>query len=172
LRGTAIRLLQGIEYETTTRLADRAQRLLCPDCLVRCSLHSITIVDGPSLSFYGCRYCRQSHNFWDGEAVAVLDAGQVGDAVQYHDGVVRINWLLRRELFDFDAVEIIQACDEDVERFVMQVGNDTDPYRRSRYERLRCLVGGDCELSDNTMRILKRMFGQVGINKNPVRIHL
>jgi hypothetical protein len=167
MRGTAIRLLQGIEYETTNRLADGAPRLLCPDCLVHCSSHSITITDGPSLSFYGCRYCRQSHNFWDVAAVAVLDTGQVGDAVQHHGGVVRINWLLRRQLFDFDAVEIIQAYDEDVERFAMQVGNDTDPYRRPRYKQLRCLVDGDCELSENTMRILRRWFGQVGINKNP-----
>jgi hypothetical protein len=30
------------------------------------------------------------------------------------------------DLFDFDRVEIQQATDEEVERFAVQVGNDTD----------------------------------------------
>jgi hypothetical protein len=64
-------------------------------------------------------------------------------------------------LFDCDWVEINQATDEDIERFAVQLGNDTDPLRRPRYREMRCLVGPECHLSENTLRILKNMFGQV-----------
>lgn len=74
---------------------------------------------------------------------------------------MQINWLARRALFDFDWVEIVQATDEDVERFAMQVGNDTDPFRRPRYPNMHCVIGPDCNLSENTLRILHRTFGEV-----------
>jgi hypothetical protein len=77
---------------------------------------------------------------------------------------LRVNWLLRRSLFDFDRVEIIQASDEDVERFVVQVGNDTDPLRKPRYQEMTCRLGVDCHLSENTLRILEHTFREVTVH--------
>jgi hypothetical protein len=74
-----------------------------------------------------------------------------------------INWLQRRELFDFSRVEIVQATDEDVERFAVQVGNDTDEWRKPRYKQIPCAVSAQCQLSENTLRILERMFGAVRV---------
>ena len=74
---------------------------------------------------------------------------------------MRANWLKYKTLFDFDMVEIINATDEDVERFVVQVGNDTDQTRKKRYKNMDCIVGLNCNLSENTIRILQRTFGQV-----------
>jgi hypothetical protein len=54
--------------------------------------------------------------------------------------------------------EIIQATDEDVERFIIQVGNDTDPVRRSWYKRKKCLISFQCRLSPNSLRLLYCMF--------------
>jgi hypothetical protein len=48
-----------------------------------------------------------------------------------------------------------------VERFAVQVGNDTDPVRQEFYRFMRCVISPDCRLSDNTIRILRRTFGQV-----------
>ena len=59
---------------------------------------------------------------------AVLDEDQL-PLVTRQDSV-RVNWLINRQSFDFDRIEIIQASDEDIERFAMQVGNDTDEFRR------------------------------------------
>ena len=64
-------------------------------------------------------------------------------------------------MFDFDRVEIVQATNEEVERFVMRVGNDTDSFRKPRYEEMRCIVDSECQLSKNTFRILEHMFGRV-----------
>jgi hypothetical protein len=68
---------------------------------------------------------------------------------------------VRQQLFDFDRVEIIQATDEEVERFAMQVGNDTDPVRQPRYAQMHCLIAPDCRLSENSLRILRNFFGEV-----------
>jgi hypothetical protein len=78
-------------------------------------------------------------------------------------GVLYLNWLARRNLFDFDTVTIVQASDEMVERFAVQVGNDTDPTRRPRYNHMPCRVSAKANLSENTVRILHRTFGAVTI---------
>lgn len=158
LRPTAIRLLHAIARETETRLAHRTQQVLCPHCLTFFGSHAVQI-DGTQITYYGCRTCGQSRKLWPGRVVALLDNTD-GDPLRQNTSV-RVNWLVRRELFDFHRVEIVQATDEEVERFAVQVGNDTDPFRRSHYRQMRCLINPDCRLSENTRRILQRMFGHV-----------
>ncbi|MBN1220347.1 MAG: hypothetical protein JXM69_15565 [Anaerolineae bacterium] len=159
---TAVWLLAGIEQETSNRFAWRTDHTLCPRCLTRFGSHSIEVDLGISFACYGCRVCRQSQKYLylPKGVVAVLDAaggrGQVTPA-----GRLKVNWLHRRTLFDFDWVEIIRATDEDVERFAVQVGNDTDPFRQPRYQDMRCLIDPACQLSENTLRILRRMLGEV-----------
>jgi hypothetical protein len=92
--------------------------------------------------------------------IAVLDSAWAAERDQAN-GLLRVNWLQRRELFDFDHVEIVRASDEDVERFAVQVGNDTDPYRKPRYRQMACFIGAECALSENTLRVLDHTFGQV-----------
>jgi hypothetical protein len=77
------------------------------------------------------------------------------------DDVIVVNWLVRRELFDFSGVYINQASDEEVERFAVQIGNDTDEWRRRTYAQMRCLVAAEAHLSENTLRILRRTFAAV-----------
>jgi hypothetical protein len=93
--------------------------------------------------------------------VAVLDAGWAGETERPHRDLLRINWLQRQTLFDFDQVEIVRASDEDVERFAAQVGNDTDSWRQARYRQMHCLIRPGCQLSENTVRILRALFGEV-----------
>lgn len=176
LRRLAGQLLQEIGEDTTTRLRVRADQLFCPDCLTICGAHEIAVslwqspnfwqgvIKGGHISYYGCRSCGQSVHLWEcpAGAVAVLDRDWADD-LALTGGELRVNWLRRRELFDFDRVEIIQAGDEAVERFAVQVGNDTDPLRHSRYGEIPCLISSTCRLSANTERILARMFGEVRI---------
>lgn len=159
LRRKAIDLLRQIEQETTTQLADQCLNWLCPRCLRRCGRHSVTVAGDMAIVYYGCRMCEQSHVLWPGQVVAVLDADMPGN-VERADPF-RVNWLTRHFLFDFDEVEIIRATDEEVERFVVQVGNDTDPVRTGRYQHMPCRIGPDCHLSENTMRVLTSVFETV-----------
>ena len=159
LRRKAIDLLRQIERETTAQLADQAMNLLCPRCLRRCGPHSVAVTWNMTINYYGCRMCGQSHVLWPGQVVAVLDADMPGDFERADP--FRVNWLTRHFLFDFDEVEIIRATDEEVERFVVQVGNDTDPVRTGRYQHMPCRIGPDCHLSENTIRVLGSVFGTV-----------
>ena len=185
LRQTAIWLVRSISHETKTRLAEQADRLLCSTCLTCCDSHMITQL-GFLPIYYGCRICGQSREFlycpqgvvavldstWTEEqscrgglphrvfSLFASDSPKIEEQAQ-EDSLLRINWLARRELFDFDWVEIIQATDEDVERFAVQVGNDTDPLRDARYSEMQCFVAPECQLLENTLRVLRHTFGQV-----------
>jgi len=152
-------LARDIAEDTRQTLRHQVGRLLCPRCLTRC----VALEIGGwlnKISYYGCRTCSQSLEFLEGRVVAVLDERMDG-APQVADGTIYLNWLARRSLFDFEAVEIRQAGDEEIERFAVQVGNDTDPYRQPHYAKMACTVSPDANLSPNTLRILESRFGQV-----------
>ncbi len=159
----AVTVLKEIGFETTTRWVGNASTSLCLQCLARCCAHRAHLPWQPDVTYYGCRICHQSQAFihCPQGVVVVLDTAWTGMQEQ-QNGLLRVNWLTRRALFDFDRVEIILATDEDVERFAIQVGNDTDPYRKPRYQQMPCIVKPGCELSENTWRVLDSMFGQVG----------
>jgi HEAT repeat protein len=125
--------------------------MLCTGCLVR-----------PGKNPPACRACRRAAKlvFEVQQVVAVLDQ-KWSEEQTSAGGVVRGNWLVRRRLFDFDRVAILAAADEEVERFAIQVGNDTDEWRRKRYKRMVCAVARQCALSENTLRILRSTFGEV-----------
>jgi len=161
MQRTARWLLTSVAVDTTTRLAGRCDVLLCPSCLVRVGPIRIA-VPGPDLHYYGCRSCGQSREFleWPGKIVAVLDREMAEDRVE-QDGVMRVSWLRREAPFDFDRVEIGTVDEEEVERFAIQVANDTDPVRRERYGKMPCRVAQECALTENTWRILERTFGRV-----------
>jgi hypothetical protein len=162
LAGVAIRIMKDIAWITERQLGNRAGRLLCPRCLAHFYAHRADLPWQFDVTYYGCRLCYQSREFIDCSkgVVAVLDAAWTG-AQDLRDGLLRVNWLARRALFDFTAVEIVQATDEDVERFAVQAGNDADPLRRPLFASMRCVVSPACGLSENTLRILENTFGRV-----------
>ncbi|MCP4372101.1 MAG: hypothetical protein GY797_28875 [Deltaproteobacteria bacterium] len=152
-------LLQDIAINTKTNLEAKMVNLLCVDCFSFCSVHEIETQWDDMLIYYGCRICHQSRTYLevtDG-IVAVLDKEMDDLYIENDDGLC-INWFKFRRPFDFDSVVIKQASDEDVERFAIQIGNDTDIIRRSQYSQIDCLVSSDCNLSLNTMRILQYLF--------------
>jgi hypothetical protein len=158
----AVWLLQSIGMETSERLAEKTEELLCSACVVHCHPLEISLPEQGQLTYYGCRRCRQSLDFqsWPAGVVAVLDQAGRKKKIQAN-GQIRVNWLADQDLFDFDRVEIIRASDEAVERFAVQVGNDTDEARNFRYKKMRCTVSSNCRLSANTLRVLEHTFGDV-----------
>ncbi|GIK40183.1 MAG: hypothetical protein BroJett011_40160 [Chloroflexota bacterium] len=155
-------LIQDIAADTTTRLGHQPDSFYCRRCLTRCAAHTGQVTLIKTFTYYGCRTCRQSRALleWTGPVVAVLDSRMAEQWVE-QAGTVRVNWLLQRSLFDFEAVEIVQASDEEIERFAVQVGNDTDPLRQPDYELMACRIGLSCHLSDNSLRVLHSIFGSV-----------
>jgi hypothetical protein len=164
LKQISLQLLRDTAQETSRRFAYRSQSVLCPRCLTRFDDHKMNLSWLENLTYYGCRTCGQSREFLEGSVIAVLD-NQMTMGPTRQEGFVRINWSARRELFDFDAIEIVHATDEEVERFAVQAGNDTDPTRESRYRNMQCVILPSCQLSENTLRILQRTFKVVIANE-------
>jgi hypothetical protein len=163
LRPMIHQMIRAIGSQTTYRLGYRFTELICSTCLTQCRAHKVRLHWWESVTYYGCRTCGQSRKLFNCSqgVTVVLDSARPAAYNGQSDGSLEINWLAYRELFDFDRVEILRAGDEEVERFAVQVGNDTDPVRRSRYKKMECLVGPDCRLSANTTRILQHTFGRV-----------
>ena len=156
-------LLEDIGRSTTSMFQAQARSLLCLDCLVR--FVPIPLSQSwlkTNSTYFGCRSCGQSRSIikFAGASIAALDESMPKVYVQKKDGLF-IKWSQQDALFDFDEVRILQATDEDVERFAVQVGNDTDPVQKARYQHMRCVVSSACPLSENTRRVLHRMFGTV-----------
>jgi hypothetical protein len=149
LRPLISQLIQDVSWATTSMFHSRLSELLCPQCLVRYAAHPVKLswLDEPMV-YYGCRRCGQSRTVlrWSGQITAVLDSRMTTERSE-QAGVLRVNWLLRHDLFDFDSVEIIQASDEEVERFAVQLGNHIDPARPDHYRHLTCRVAPQCGLS-------------------------
>ncbi len=157
-------LLKSIAFESTTRLSAKSSQLMCGNCLVRrCSLHNhdnfLKTID---VDYYACSYCGQSREFADIQCVTVLDSIQ-NCTVNYTNNCLRIYWPIYATPFDFDWVEIINATDEEVERFAVHVGNDTDDVRQPKYKEMTCYLSPTCQLSLNTQRILENTFGQIEV---------
>jgi NADH-quinone oxidoreductase subunit J len=95
------------------------------------------------------------------EVVAVLDAGWSGESQRVNHDKLRVNWLNRPNLFDFDWIEIVDATDDDVARFTGQISQDDDSWRAIRYPQMVCVVDPQANLSAGTLAQLREMFGEV-----------
>ncbi|HEX2987774.1 MAG TPA: hypothetical protein VHS06_06335 [Chloroflexota bacterium] len=162
LRRNAAHMIRAIAEDTTRHLVPGIATLLCSRCLVGVASRRVGCGPGRKVSVYGCRACGQSHSFIERphQITVVLD-DQMSANQEMIGGILRVNWLCRGEVFDFNHVEVLHATDELVLRFAVAVGNDTDPYRLARYPRVHCHVSPGCALSDNSLRILAARFGRV-----------
>jgi hypothetical protein len=135
--------------------------LVCRKCIAKYKRYKLKIPTRyQGIAYYGCRICSDGKDFFDGPVVAILEKSRTTEQCET-DETWQINWFTRKRLFDFDWVEIIEATDEDVERFSVQVGNDTDKDRQGKYREMTCRISSTCNLSDNSMRILKSIFGDI-----------
>ncbi|MEM7028786.1 MAG: hypothetical protein AAF629_04275 [Chloroflexota bacterium] len=160
LRQTALWILHNISWETTARLADQQDTLLCSHCITACTRHQIAVSSFLAITYYGCRACHNSRDLIPRpkQIVALLDREQA--VTQFSEpGTLLINWLDQETIFDFDAVRINQADDKDVERFVLQQKNNV--HQRARLKRIVCTISPNCTLSQNSLRLLKDSFNQV-----------
>jgi len=156
--------LRKISQDTHTLVKNSSTPLFCADCFTRIHSHEISLLADDNYIFYGCRECHQYENFFSesDSVVAVLNVDMRENWSQ-NNGSLRVNWLKHRAVFDFDKVEIIRATDEDVERFAMQVGNDTDKFRQPRYKKMGCIVMSEAKLSTNSIKILRKTFENIVI---------
>ncbi len=157
-KDTALWLLHSISRESTIRFEAKQDKLLCPQCYIRCAARNIDLPWQQDISYYGCRQCGQNQRFihTPHPVVVVLDQNQPDDISHWPESL-RISWYKHPQPFDFNQIEIINASDEAIERFAMRLGNDTDSWRKPRYATIPCRVAPDFPLSKNSARILESL---------------
>ena len=147
----------------TTLLKNHARKLkkerdglLCSEHLTRFSR-----VQGLTLSYYACRICRNLNSMIQARhVIAVLDKEMKPLTASYGDTYL-VNWLKRRDIFDFDVVEIGACSEEDITSFCIDVGNDTDPYRSRKHKHIVCHVQRGRDLPQSALRRLQVSFSKV-----------
>lgn len=159
-------LLKSIEDETTERLEKDKELLYCKYCFRNCEQLVVDAFFSTGVKYYGCSECGQSLEFYRCESgvIAVLD-NRLDEKEILCGDELRVNWIEHGRAFDFKRIEILQAENQEVERFVIQVGNDIDEERREAYKDMGCMISSECRLSANTVRILEHMFGGVQISE-------
>lgn len=157
-----VAMIKEIAQETTQRLREQISELWCPGCLTQVTAINLNFSKGDRAVYYGCRTCGQSRQFLQlpKGVVAILNNRARTEQIQ-QAGLLKVNWIARRALFDFNQVEIVHASDEEVERFAVQIGNDTDEWRRAHYPEMECVIAPSCELAVTTERILESILGKV-----------
>lgn len=160
LQPVARQLLLDMGQEPGVEAPPNLNSVICQDCLAPYESTSSSLLPVDPNAVAACPVCGKRQGYFAGIVEAVLDQN-MGDAQIIQGVTLRVNWLKRRTIFDFDRVSIAVASDEEVERFAVQVGNDTDSTRQARYKVMACLVSPGCALSENTRRILGRTFGTV-----------
>lgn len=156
-------VLYNICSETSRWLAKDARSLFCARCIVRCWAHTVRI-SGSSFRYFGCRACHQSRDFIkvSGKVIAVLDETLNSDRISFGENLI-VNWLKYGQLFDFDYVVIGVVSDEVVERFCLQVKNDTDEMRRKKYPSIVCYILANAALKKQSINMLRASFGRTVI---------
>ncbi|MEM7030693.1 MAG: hypothetical protein AAF629_14095 [Chloroflexota bacterium] len=170
----AIHLLRVAAKATHYVSVDKSPSV-CERCLAYCVSHTVQprndyilfgLAASAKIAYNGCRICHQSRDIFTPESVVMLldrdsERETPPPLAQKKNATIYINWFDHDQLFDFSSIEIRQADDQSIERFVMQIGNDTDPYRKKFYPNMTCTVAANCHLSVNSERLLNRHFGQV-----------
>jgi hypothetical protein len=144
-----------------------ARETFCTMCLCRASEVKLRLTLLRTCRYFACPKCGRAAVVGGGEVlagvkqvVAALDKA-MHEPLVARNGTLTANWLACRSLFDFDSVEIVKAREIDVEKFCVQVRNDTHPDRKKRYKSMQCRVRNRLKLRENTLRNLSAAFGEV-----------
>ncbi len=158
--------LTALAFGTLAELADvfapRAHALYCGVCMTRFRWQRVEAPAVGTVSYLACRMCGKSaHALRDVNLVVAVIDSAMAEPYRVDATTARVSVLRRDGPFDFDGVEIHRATDYDVERFCMQLGNDTDPARERTYREMLCQVWQAEQLSANTLNVLRSVFGRV-----------
>ena len=135
--------------------------LYCTQHLSRFEKHPFLFNKRTQFSYPACRTCKSTfHVLKVQSAIATIDQ-DMKSHLHYAGHTLRVNWLAKQQLFDFDQVEVGWAEDKTVTRFCMEIGNDMDPQRTERYANMACTLTPKASLNTNTLNILNKTFAIV-----------
>lgn len=154
-------LLRSISSETHARYAADRERTYCPSCLLRFAEHDIITPLGQKLTYLGCRGCGQSREFFRGNLMLILDSRMQTPNQETVADTLRVNWLKRKALFDFDAVEIVQANSRQLDQFITQLQQAHQSNRNRTTRQGVCNIHPKLDIKSTQLEELKNLFRTV-----------
>ena len=154
-------------YEHTLEAGYAFQKRMAPDLL--CLDHLTRFREyikhstffgrhGDVFPYYGCSVCASTVNSIRAKhIVAVLDTSMTTPHTVSHNSM-HINWLQCKTLFPFTQIEIGTCPEDEITDFCIQVGNDTDTYRTTRYSTVNVYLKPGTTLSSQSQTRLSRFF--------------
>lgn len=151
----------------------RDGQLYCVKCVARAmsfkspTYNNTNIFFSDSFFYVACRKC-ESNLFFSEEirrVILVLDRNMEEDMTVDGENLV-VNQLRRDQLTDFDEIRIIDADDYQVERFAMQIKNDTDDKRREWLSYTLVHLNSKLSLSQSKINMLRDHFEVVTLKEN------
>jgi len=160
VRQTATQAIRAICQNNQRRLGSNC---VCIEHLNRFSLQQVSLSAFEKAGYYACRTCQADQPRYEtvSDVVLVLDDRAIDSSPVQQENVLYIPWSLARGIFDFDIVEIRTAASSNIERFLVQFEEDTDPARPWKQEntgKLPCRVSPGCTLSPADRARLQRHF--------------
>ena len=113
---------------------------------------------GDRFYYLGCRKCESTINsVRTKKVVAVLDS-EMNEPLTLKQEALRVNWLVHQAPFDFNTLEIGPCSEDEITKFCIDIGNDSDTYRTPRYSSVKVKVKNGVQLSNHSKAQLGRFF--------------
>jgi hypothetical protein len=99
-------------------------------------------------------------------ARAAAVPGQLERRTAWQDGdMLRINWMAHKEPIEFDAVEVLNAGDDEMDAFVKYARFGMMEQVQRRLRKMRCVIGAQCRFArpETTRMNLEHTFGPVTV---------
>lgn len=149
----------------------RDGQLYCVKCIARSKTfktpnYNSNLFYSDSFLYVACRKC-ESNLFFSEEiqrVVLVLDRNMKEDMTVDGENLL-VNQLRQEQLTDFDEIRIIDADDYQVERFAMQIKNDTDDMRREWLPLTLVHLNPKLPLSQSKINMLRDFFEVVTLKE-------
>jgi|GEM_PF-4758334 len=145
--------LEEIFIKTTNYQLAQRDRLYCEKHLRRFDLERVK-----RFTYGVCRSCRGSqHGMFVKKCILMLDRSVSWKKLKKED-TFWVNGLQLDELCDFDAL-IVGVCSyEDIERFCIMIGNDSDDERVKKYRFIKYRLREGNTITEKGMTLLDRFF--------------
>lgn len=135
---------------------------LCSTCFTRFEpkYHQLSITN--KIKCYVCMSCGKAGGmlFDVNEIIAVLNKEMEENFIQLQ-GVIRVNWLKNRIMFDMDRIEISSVSDQDVIELVEVIKSDSDEIRAKNRKKILCSIKENVSLEPATLEMLRSAVGIV-----------
>lgn len=113
------------------------------------------------IEYMGCRTCTSTIFGIQAPSVHLILDDAMDKKMEVFADCIHVNRIAIKQLVDFEHVHIGSCDHEEIRSLCIEMGNDTDPYRRKAYAAATCSVAASSSLGDEMKNLLAKQFRTV-----------